>query len=157
MPNPFTIDFLLSLGVTIGLISDTIVVQEPQGLIHVPMYRYGNITTKSIVKCVVHTGTANSSDFVILQRLVVFPINSTQAGQCMYMYVCIYLCMYLCTSQYMYVSMYLHVCMYECMNVCMYICMYVCMYVCMYMYLFMYVSMYITVHVCIYVSTCMYV
>ena len=80
MPNLFTVDFLFSLGVTIGFKSDTIVVKETQGLILVPMYRYGNITTKTTVKCVLHTETANSSDFVIIPQLVVFPINSTQAG-----------------------------------------------------------------------------
>ena len=111
MPNPFTIDFLLSLGVTIGFKSDTIVVQETQGLIHVPMYRYGNITTNSTVTCVLHTGTADSSDFVIspqLQNVVMFPINSTQAGQRMYqfIYVCMYVYMYVCTCMYVYICMY---------------------------------------------------
>ena len=80
MPNPFTIDFLFSLGVTIGFKSDTFVVQETQGLIHVPIYRRGNIATNSTVSCILHTGTANSSDFVISPQLVTFPIYSTQAG-----------------------------------------------------------------------------
>ena len=148
MPNPFTTDFLLSLDVTIGFKSDTFVVQETQGLIHVPMYRKGNIATNSTVGCILHTGTADYSDFVISPhvQLVTFPINSTQASQCLYVHVYMYLFMYVC----MYLSIYL--CIYVCMNVhvyvCMYVCNYVCNYVCTYVCTYVYVCMYVCTYVC---------